>query len=80
MNFSTSKNGYNKKEVDLYIQDLNYKIDELETQNLENSKELSEYRKKDKEIKDKNNSISVALTAAVEKAKQIEKVLKMSIN
>ena len=30
MNFSTVKNGYNKKEVDLYIQDLNTRIAELE--------------------------------------------------
>lgn len=73
MNFSSSKNGYNKKEVDLYIADLTAKINELETKNAKEIKELSEYRNKEKEIKDKNNSISIALTAAVEKAKQIEK-------
>lgn len=73
MNFSTVKNGYNKKEVDLYIQDLNTRIAELEQTSGKEKKELENYRKKDKELNDKQNSISVALTAAVEKAKQIEK-------
>ena len=73
MNFSTTKNGYNKKEVDLYIQDLNTKIAELEQTTSKDKKELENYRKKDKELNAKQSSISVALTAAVEKAKQIEK-------
>ena len=73
MNFSTVKSGYNKKEVDLYIQDLNTRIAEFEQTSGKEKKELENYRKKDKELNDKQNSISVALTAAVEKAKQIEK-------
>ncbi len=73
MNFSIVKNGYNKKEVDLYIEDLNTKISTLSQNNAKDKKELEEYRKKDKNYNDKQNSISIALTAAVEKAKQIEK-------
>ena len=73
MNFSTTKNGYNKKEVDLYIQDLSNKIADLERSNSRDKKELETYRQKDKELTSKQNSISIALTAAVEKAKQIEK-------
>ena len=73
MNFTSSKNGYNKKEVDLYINDLVSKINDLQKSNLEMDGELKKYKNKDKEIEDKGKSISVALTAAVEKAKQIEK-------
>lgn len=73
MNFTTSKNGYNKKEVDLFLNDLTSKINELERDNLKISEELKLYKNKEKENKDKSDSISIALTAAVEKAKQIEK-------
>lgn len=73
MNFSSSKNGYNKKEVDLYIVDLHQHISDLETQNRMLSQKLDKYLGKDKEIDDKNKSISIALTAAVEKARQIER-------
>lgn len=73
INFTSSKNGYNKKEVELYIKDLTSKIDELEENNKTLENELSSFKKKEKEINDKGKSISIALTAAVEKAKQIEK-------
>ncbi len=73
MNFSSSKNGYNKKEVDLFIEDLNHHIAELETKNNMLEQKLDRYLGKDKEIDDKNRSISIALTAAVEKARQIER-------
>ncbi len=73
MNFSLSKNGYNKKEVDLYILDLNQHIADLENQNKTLEQKLDKYLGKDKEIDEKNRSISIALTAAVEKARQIER-------
>ena len=73
MNFSSSKNGYNKKEVDLYILDLQGHITELENKNHTLEQKLERYLGKDKEIDDKNRSISIALTAAVEKARQIER-------
>ena len=73
INFSVAKNGYNKKEVDLYIKDLSSKLENLEQRNSKLENELKYYQLQKKEIKDKNESISIALTAAVEKAKQIEK-------
>ena len=40
INFSVAKNGYNKKEVELYIKDLLTKVEDLEQKNqkLENYK------------------------------------------
>ena len=73
INFSVAKNGYNKKEVDLYIKDLLARVEDLEQKNLKLDNELKFYQSQKKEIKEKNESISIALTAAVEKAKQIEK-------
>lgn len=73
INFSVAKNGYNKKEVELYIKDLLTKVDDLEQKNQKLENELKSYQSQKNEIKEKNESISIALTAAVEKAKQIEK-------
>ena len=50
MNFSSSKNGYNKKEVDLYILDLEGHITELENKNSTLEQKLERYLGKDKEI------------------------------
>ncbi len=73
INFSVAKNGYNRKEVELYIKDLLTKVDDLEQKNQKLENELKFYQSQKNEIKEKNESISIALTAAVEKAKQIEK-------
>ncbi len=73
MNFTSSKNGYNKKEVDLYIQDLQNKQNELQQKNSKLESELKFFQAQKREMKEKNDSISLALTSAVEKAKQIEK-------
>ena len=73
INFSSAKNGYNKKEVELYVKDLQSKIDDLEKQNSSLKHDLSAFSTKDKDLDDKTHSISIALTAAVEKAKQIER-------
>ena len=73
MNFTSSKNGYNKKEVDLYIQDLQNKQNELQQKNSKLESELKFFQTQKREMKEKNDSISLALTSAVEKAKQIEK-------
>lgn len=72
INFSSAKNGYNKKEVDLYVQDLTEKNQELEQKLQKLESELKLFQLQKKEITEKNNNISLALTAAVEKAKQIE--------
>lgn len=71
--FQTARNGYNKEEVESYINDLNL---QLETKNAEIdrlNKALAGYVETEKEIAEKGENISIALTAAVEKAKQIEK-------
>lgn len=72
LDFQTVRNGYNKDDVQKYIDDLNEQLKqkELKIQTLENS--LQMYQEKEKDIKDKRENISIALTAAVEKAKQIE--------
>jgi cell division septum initiation protein DivIVA len=69
MSFSKTKNGYSEKEVDDYISlaDLNYKKalaekDEI-IKNMQN--EIAAVKKQEK-------TIAVALTAAVDKAKEIE--------
>ena len=71
--FTVVKNGYDKKEVDLYIEKLNSQLDVEKTKNKTLNQELQEYKSQDKSIKEKGENISIALTAAVEKAKQIEK-------
>ena len=73
INFSSSKNGYNKKEVELYIKDLTTRVDDLQKENIKIQNDLNLYKQREKDIIDKCNSISLALTAAVEKAKQIER-------
>lgn len=71
--FQSARNGYNKEEVDSYIQELNLAIEQknAEIDKLNNS--LSKYIETEKDIAEKGENISIALTAAVEKAKQIEK-------
>ena len=72
-NFQSAKNGYNKEEVNEYIYVLEEKQDQLNQQIAKLQKELLTYKEQEKDIKQKQNNISIALTAAVEKAKQIEK-------
>ncbi|MBQ3494306.1 MAG: hypothetical protein IJA69_02715 [Clostridia bacterium] len=71
--FSVVKNGYDKKEVDTHIEALNAELEIQKGKNRALSKELQDYKAKDRDIKAKGENISIALTAAVEKAKQIEK-------
>ena len=71
--FQQAKHGYNKEQVDSFVNDLNAQILEKDKKIFELEKELAEFRAQDKEIKQKSENISIALTAAVEKAKQIEK-------
>ena len=78
--FQSARNGFNKEEVTEYINELEEKIrvDEEKIDNLEKS--LAIYKNKEKDIKEKGENISIALTAAVEKAKQIEKSSKNVYN
>ena len=71
--FSVVKNGYDKKEVELYVDKLKAQLENEKNKTRSLSQELQEYKEKDNDIKAKGENISIALTAAVEKAKQIEK-------
>lgn len=70
--FQTARNGFNKDEVLNYVNGLEEQIKQrdLKIESLEKS--LDTYLSKEKDIKEKGENISIALTAAVEKAKQIE--------
>ncbi len=71
--FEKARHGYKTEEVDDYIIELFNKLEEKEQENASLKTKLKEYQEKDLEIKQKSENISIALTAAVEKAKQIEK-------
>lgn len=73
MEFQTEKHGYNKQEVQNYIGELQQTIEQKNQAINLLTKELSDYKAKDNDIKQKGENISIALTAAVEKAKEIEK-------
>ncbi|MDD4110733.1 MAG: hypothetical protein PHS54_04190 [Clostridia bacterium] len=66
MNFTKSKNGYSIKEVDDYIENMESNFNKIILEKDKQMKKLVEERKK------KEKSITLALTAAVEKAKEIE--------
>lgn len=71
--FQISKNGYNKEEVETCVTQLRQELEQKDQTISLLKKELAIYREQDREIKQKGENISIALTAAVEKAKQIEK-------
>lgn len=71
--FQSARNGYNKEEVDEYINDLTLKLEEKNAEIDKLNKSLASYIQTEKDIAEKGENISIALTAAVEKAKQIEK-------
>ena len=78
--FQTARNGYNKDEVMSYVNSLEEQLKQknIDIDNLE--QKLKYYQTKEKDIKEKGDNISIALTAAVEKAKQIEKSSKNVYN
>ena len=71
--FQTSKNGYNKEEVKAYVSNIEKELAACKNQVAMLNKELVGFRMKEREIKEKEGNISIALTAAIERAKQIEK-------
>ena len=74
--FSSSKNGYDKKEVDEYLfnfgTDYENKLREQKIYINDLKRELSETKRQLDAFKEKNSNISDALVVAVETAKQIE--------
>ncbi len=69
MNFSKQKNGYCEKEVDEYISSANLKY---ERELAQKDKEISSLKQDVDAAKAKENSVALALTAAIDKAKDIE--------
>ena len=69
MNFSKQKNGYCEKEVDEYISLANLKF---ERELAQKDKEISSLKQDVEAAKAKENSVALALTAAIDKAKDIE--------
>ncbi len=70
--FQTARNGYNKEEVTKYINDLEEQLTSSNNKILLLENQLNLYKSKEKDMQEKGDNISIALTAAVEKAKQIE--------
>lgn len=70
--FQTARNGYNREEVDNYINELTIDIEQKNAEIDKLNKALSKYKEVEKDMAEKGENISIALTAAVEKAKQIE--------
>lgn len=70
--FQISRNGFNKEEVIAFIDEKDEEISSLKKQIVDMNRELENYRSRDKALKEKEQNISIALTASVEKAKQIE--------
>lgn len=70
--FETEKNGYNKSQVETYVAELEMQLSNALSRNKNLEKELYSIEKNQEDFKTKSQNISVALTAAVEKARQIE--------
>lgn len=69
MNFSKQKNGYCEREVDEYISSATLKFErEIDAKNTE----ISLLKKEVEDARAKENSVALALTAAIDKAKEIE--------
>jgi len=71
--FASAKNGYNKTEVEEYVVQLSECLEQKSQYIAKLEREIELFKSQEKEIKQKGENISIALTAAVEKAKQIEK-------
>lgn len=78
--FQNARNGYNKEEVNQYVNDILEQLKEKDAKIDSLEKALEKYKAQEKEIEKKEENISIALTAAVEKAKQIEKSSKNVYN
>lgn len=69
MNFSKQKNGYNEEEVDNYIRSANLSF---QRELMERDQKIAKLTAEIEAVKSKEKSINLALTAAVDKAKEIE--------
>lgn len=72
MQFQNEKNGYKKTEVEEYVASLNKELAQWKNRCLKAESEYFKLQSKQDEIKKNGENIAIALTAAIEKAKQIE--------
>ena len=72
MVFDNEKNGYKKQQVDLHIDNLQKEITSWRSRALKAEAEYFSLKEKQEEIRENGENIAIALTAAIEKAKQIE--------
>lgn len=72
MQFQTIKNGYNKEQVDSKIESLNSELATWKDRALRAEADYIKIKERESEIKKSGENVTLALTAAIEKAKQIE--------
>lgn len=72
MEFNTEKNGYKKLEVDDYIENLQKELLQWKNRSIKAEADYFAIKEKQEEIRVNGENIAIALTAAIEKAKQIE--------
>jgi len=70
--FQNEKNGYKKADVDEYINNLNRELAQWKTRCLKAENEYFKLKNQQDEIEKNGENVTMALTAAIEKAKQIE--------
>ena len=72
MQFESAKNGYEKAEVDSYVQNLNAELQTWKKRAMQAEADYIKLKERESEVKKNGENIALALTAAIEKAKQIE--------
>ena len=72
MQFQVVKNGYNKEEVDKQVDSLTSELQVWKDRALKAETEYIKIKEKENDIKKNGENVALALTAAIEKAKQIE--------
>lgn len=72
MEFATERNGFKKQEVDDYIQSLQKELLQWKNRCIKAEADYFSLKEKQEEIRVNGENIAIALTAAIEKAKQIE--------
>lgn len=72
MQFQITKNGYDKEQVDAKISSINLELATWKERALRSEADYIKIKERENEIKKSGENVALALTAAIEKAKQIE--------
>ncbi len=72
MQFQTTKNGYDKQQVDSKVESINSELATWKDRALRAEADYIKLKERETEIKKSGENVALALTAAIEKAKQIE--------